>query len=786
MRILKRKLTAERLVLNSRAGHFSEVDEVTADLLRHVILKRGHELGPYGLRVRGANISCPLDLSACRIAFPLQFLDCVFSEPLTLEGAELDSLTIVGSRPINEGATSTIPGILGNGANIRRNLVLSRTLIAGSLSSDSSVHRTAAVWLTESSIGGRLLAGGTSIQTDGDRAIQADRMSITGDVRLIRGFRANAEIRLIGAQLGGSLDLSGAQLLSHSGRALDIAEATIGGSIFLTDSPHHAPKVDGRIEMGRTLVNGRILIRSAIVKAPEEGVGRHLYNAPDPGRRLAMVAPGLTVRGDLSIYGKSRIEGGLALAGAVLDGGLILHEAVLDNKGDLALDLPHAQLGAQLSANERVEINGTINLNSASIAGDLNLDRILVQWPADRYCVTAVRTVVHGGVFIRLSRIGSEDPEQVGSTGGMTFRGAEISGQLDAEGATIISPGDNALNLHQARVGGNLRLCAGFRSNGVVNLNRAVIDGRLRCDGGTFSWCHRDRSDSRTGEPNERNAAVEAISAIIRGGIDLSWDVRGAVDLTEARTSFLADRPAKDWPSGATYLSGFTYERYSAPTRHGMGEWSWRTRADWLAASDPAPAHQAGDPGPWEQAARTLKNHGDSAGSEHLLMEYLRNKRRRRAGLLRYRGVRSADLIFNDWFRGYGYRPLRALWPLICIVILVWLSLQPIAFVDTMRATDPTGIVYTPRGQLSIIEQQKVPEQQCGDGKVRCFSPMLYAIDTVVPIVDLKQRSIWSPSTDAGGEILLWWLTAATLSGWAISSLLVVGLARTGSRSLEK
>jgi hypothetical protein len=32
---------------------------------------------------------------------------------------------------------------------------------------------------------------------------------------------------------------------------------------------------------------------------------------------------------------------------------------------------------------------------------------------------------------------------------------------------------------------------------------------------------------------------------------------------------------------------------------------------------------------------------------------------------------------------------------------------------------------------------------------------------------------------------MLYWLNAATLAGWAISSLLVVGLARAGSRSLD-
>jgi hypothetical protein len=71
----------------------------------------------------------------------------------------------------------------------------------------------------------------------------------------------------------------------------------------------------------------------------------------------------------------------------------------------------------------------------------------------------------------------------------------------------------------------------------------------------------------------------------------------------------------------------------------------------------------------------------------------------------------------------------------------------------------------------------------CGKGKIRCFNPCSNAIDRVVPIVDVKQRTVLSPSVDAGGRLMLYWLNAAMLAGWAISRRLLVGLAR--SRSLD-
>ncbi|MGH3259434.1 MAG: hypothetical protein ACRDOU_29220 [Streptosporangiaceae bacterium] len=67
----------------------------------------------------------------------------------------------------------------------------------------------------------------------------------------------------------------------------------------------------------------------------------------------------------------------------------------------------------------------------------------------------------------------------------------------------------------------------------------------------------------------------------------------------------------------------------------------------------------------------------------------------------------------------------------------------------------------------------------CGDGEVRCFSPVLYAIDTVVPLISLDQRSSWYPDTHVRyGELVLWWLNLATLLGWLLSSIFVLSLAR--------
>jgi hypothetical protein len=62
---------------------------------------------------------------------------------------------------------------------------------------------------------------------------------------------------------------------------------------------------------------------------------------------------------------------------------------------------------------------------------------------------------------------------------------------------------------------------------------------------------------------------------------------------------------------------------------------------------------------------------------------------------------------------------------------------------------------------------------------VRCFSPVLYAIDTVIPLVSLDQRATWYADPNAqDGAFMQWWLNAATLLGWLLSSIFVLSLTR--------
>lgn len=799
----------DRAVLDcGQEGSQTKID--ANDIRRACAADRAAERDPFGVRIANAVVDGSVDLSAFQLGEPLHFLGCTFSEVAIFEGADLHELVFTGGPAAFEGfgrwPRCQLPGLLANGVRIRRDLVLSGSNVTGKHFTLASMKRSAAIWLAEATVGGRLLAAGTQVKTQADRAIQADRASFGGAVRLVGGFRADAEIRLVGAKVGGSFDLTGANLAPHNGRALDLAESTVG-SLFLIDDPvsRQRLKVLGRIELGHMTVRGRVLIRGANLRAPDSGAGRQYYSDAEQNVPVAIYGPGVTVNGRVSVEGSAAIYGAVFLPRSTLLGGIRLDGASLISPESVALDLSQSKINAGISMRQS-RVQGLVDLDDASVLGSIDLQGTSIEYPPGRRCVRAVGLRVSGDVNLAQMRT---------SGGKINFRSAVIEGVFNAEGAELINEGETTLSLHQAHVGGNVRLCRGFSSNGMVVLNRAVVEGRLRCDGGSFSWApaegptasttqpevaldsavlvaHNEPRYDETFEPNLRGSAFEAISATFRSGIGLGWTVTsGAIDLTDARTSYLADDPQTDWPSAA-YLSGFTYERFeSLDMTQGEGEWNPRARAAWLTRVSPK------DPRPWEQAARVLRSNGDMSGADELLIAQRR--------LMRHHGgvpgwapkvVDSVKYTVDrmmDFTVSYGYRPQRALGGLAVLIVIVMLSLIPSASRDLLRASDAAGLVYSPSGLITgqtpatpkpgLIADRTpttptLPAGPCGGGRVRCFDPVLFAVDTVVPVIDLQQRATWYPSHTDTGSLLDWMLNICTVLGWVLTSVFVLSFAR--------
>ena len=207
--------------------------------------------------------------------------------------------------------------------------------------------------------------------------------------------------------------------------------------------------------------------------------------------------------------------------------------------------------------------------------------------------------------------------------------------------------------------------------------------------------------------------------------------------------------------------------------------WDPAARCAWLKSQ------RVYDAGPYEQVARVFRQHGYAREAEQILIAQARHARGAitgRGAALRRRRHAAYGMVI-----GYGYRPARVLWLIAALLVLVAASLESPASQEAMRTTTSNGTVYTARGPVPLNAAQAdrhgnsssaTAADVCGGGKVRCFTPVLYAIDTVIPLVSLDQRSTWYPDPYArGGTFLQWWLNAATLLGWLLSTISVLSLA---------
>jgi hypothetical protein len=710
---------------------------VEAGTVRELCRRGREEIDPRGLVIEGARITGDLDLRGMEILFPLRFTRCVFEDPIDLDGADLHLLVLDGC---------SVPGLQANGLRVRRDLDLSRSRITGDLWTSASTSCSAAVWLCESEIGGRLLCLDTVIDSE-MRAVQADRMRVGGTIRLLHGFEARGGVRLIGVQVAGSLDLTGARLTRpYGGLALDLGDAQIGGSLFLIDDQTgRRPLIRGRVALGNARISGQFLVRNATFEPVGEVRGAGY--ASSRGGGTAVSAPGLSVAGDLSLEGECRFGGGVDLSMGSFSTIRIHRGCEFTVGGGRALDLTNAELRSSLVIEEGVAVRGTLRLAGAHIKGDLALRGTQWSEPEEGTLISAQGVVVDSVVDLRGVEAGG---------GRLLFRAAVIGGFVDAHRAQLRNPGGIALSLAQAVVRGSVLFPAGFMAEGRVLLNRCTVEGRLDCQGGVFAH------------------GIEALSVTARGGMRLRWaEVPPSVDLTGAVTTVLEDDPAR-WPRDSA-ISGFVYDRFD-------GVWDWRARRDWLRGMVPF------DAGPYEQAAMVFRRHGHPAEAERLLIEQRRQARKRMpVGPLR----KGRDLLYGLTV-GYGYRPSRVLWLLGALLALVGVMMLIPAVQQTLRATDPRGNVYAVDGRLVTVDEVAVPRDgtatgtrldarpgPCGDGQVRCFDPLFYTVDTVIPLISLGQRATWYPEAYTPlGSLVSALLNVAGLLGWLMSTVVVLSFAR--------
>ncbi len=432
-------------------------------------------------------------------------------------------------------------------------------------------------------------------------------------------------------------------------------------------------------------------------------------------------------------------RGEVRLVGSTIDGNLNLTGATVDHPGATAVNAGGAQVRGSAYFDKGFRAAGEMRLPGATIGGLLSFDAATLENPG-AVALNADTATIAGRVSLSA---GFE------ATGEVRLQTATVHGNLDCHGAQLSNPGGDALDADGAQIGGAAYFDQGFRAEGRLSMLGARF-GNLNCKGGTFE------------APG--HAALALDGATVAGTIFFHGGMRtvGRVSLLNASATGLRDDRAS-WPQEME-LDGFRYEKlYCPPEDRG-----WKARSDWLRRQR-TPSTQG-----YTQLAAVYRAAGDDHDARKLLIE-------RHNALLdppeHWRSQLPAGArgwVGRGWrwvlraTIGHGFEPARAL--VIALPLLVFMALwysharDHDLMVAADEAKDPSA---TAQAQASDCDES-----------YPCFQPVVYAVDNLVPIVDLGQRTNWQP--DQSQEAERWvdsgrWLAAATwvtsAAGWLLATL---------------
>jgi sRNA-binding regulator protein Hfq len=177
------------------------------------------------------------------------------------------------------------------------------------------------------------------------RSIMADGAKVKGDVFLRNGFRAEGEVRLLGAQIGGNLECDNATFknllrarVAGTGVALSADGIAVTGSVFLRNRFH----AEGEVRLLGAQIGGPLSCVGGTFKNPlQPGV---------PGTGMALSADRAVVKGSVFLSNGFRAEG--------------------------EVRLPRAQIGADLDCSSAM-FGGELNAEGTAIKGGLLWRRIV-------------------------------------------------------------------------------------------------------------------------------------------------------------------------------------------------------------------------------------------------------------------------------------------------------------------------------------------------------------------------------------------------------------------------
>ncbi|HVQ97143.1 MAG TPA: hypothetical protein VMU51_39375 [Mycobacteriales bacterium] len=294
--------------------------------------------------------------------------------------------------------------------------------------------------------------------------LDAENTRISTVVLLSDGFASTRTISLLGASLGGKLDLGGARLDGNGGTALAATGLQVAGSAYLNCglvATGAGPNATVRLVGAR--IGGLLSLREARIDNPD-GVA---LNADS-----IQVTDMLTLAGAAELSGEGE-HGAVRLVAARISGALSLGDAILRNATGPAL-VAHYLDVAGTAYLDGIRATGMVRVAGGRV-GRLTMVDSRVDNPRGP-ALDATRLVASQGMDLAGAQFRGCHPWLAAAH----LRGAQIGGELDLRGAMLSNTGGGpALRASHASVEGQAILTRLVIEQGDVNLRDATL-GALR------------------------------------------------------------------------------------------------------------------------------------------------------------------------------------------------------------------------------------------------------------------------------------------------------------------
>jgi hypothetical protein len=688
-----------------RPGSDGEPVDIRGELLRALALAATR---PAGLGVRGARIIGTLDLRLCEILGPLLLQGCVFVNPLNITKSRLIDVDLSGS---------SLPGLRGSSANIEYDLILRALRISGT------------TLLTDTVVGSRIdLAGAICTNPDGE-AISADGARINGSMFCGAGFRAEGEVRFLGATIGGQLILTGGSFSNPNGHAISADGAQINGDTFCGAGFH----AEGEVRLLGATIGGEFALTGGTFTNPNGH---------------AISADGARINGGVFCGPGFRAEGGVRLLGATIGGELSLTGGTFTNLNGQAINGDRVRIDGSMFCRDGFRAEGEVRLLGATIGGQLDLAGGTFT-NRNGYAISTDGARINGDMFCR---------DGFRAEGEVRLLGTTIGGQVVLTGGTFTNRNGYAISADGARIDEGMFCGDGFRAEGEVRLLGTTIGSVLDLARGTFT--------------NPNGYAINADNARI-GMLRLSnidSKSAGAISFVGVHAGYLADDSSGWRQFTAISLLDFTYDRI---TNTG---WTTASRVRWLKQDHKYRAQ------PYEYLAQTLRSQGHEREARDIMVA---KNRRRRQQLKPWH--RTLEYLF-DGLLAYGYRPLHRTLPALLLLYFVGalfvfpnarhhqsiIATRAAVHQSTISSKTAVGNVTT--APSTAGEQRPVTASAKCPPDYPCFSPWAFTADALIPLINTHQTDFWAVSgaTRVGFWTTLYsWLASAL--GWVLTTAAALG-----------